>query len=166
MGHEPTAIDWESWTPEDIATLCFIRQAGQLLLIHKKRGLGAGKINGPGGRLDPGESPRQCAVRECQEELAITPLEPVERGLLEFQFADGYRLRCHVFEAAGFSGTPVESEEAVPLWVPETDVPYDRMWADDQHWLPILLTSRDSFLGRFVFDEDRMMSGEVHRTGS
>jgi len=34
----------------------FVIRAGQMLLIHKKRGLGAGKINGPDGRLDLGES--------------------------------------------------------------------------------------------------------------
>ena len=43
------------------------RTGGQVLLIRKKRGLGAGKINGPGGKLDPGETFAQTAVREVQE---------------------------------------------------------------------------------------------------
>ena len=50
-------VDWESWIPEQRATLLFVVKDGQVLLIHKKRGLGAGKINAPGGRLDPGETP-------------------------------------------------------------------------------------------------------------
>ena len=66
-------IDWASWVPTEKATLLFVLRDGQVLLIHKKTGLGAGKINGPGGRIDPGETPRQCAIREVQEELCVTP---------------------------------------------------------------------------------------------
>ncbi|MBT4161861.1 MAG: NUDIX hydrolase, partial [Gammaproteobacteria bacterium] len=46
------AIDWENWEPEEVATLLFVVRDGRVLLIRKKRGLGAGKINGPGGRLE------------------------------------------------------------------------------------------------------------------
>jgi hypothetical protein len=57
-------IHWPSWKAKDLATLLFVVQGGQVLLIRKKRGLGAGKINGPGGRLEPGESPEcSCARR-------------------------------------------------------------------------------------------------------
>ncbi|MEM9057182.1 MAG: NUDIX domain-containing protein, partial [Pseudomonadota bacterium] len=60
-------IDWAAWTPKDIATLLFVVRGGEVLLIHKKRGLGAGKINGPGGRVEPGETVQECAVREVRE---------------------------------------------------------------------------------------------------
>ena len=66
-------IDWQTWKAHDPATLVFVVRGGRILLIRKKRGLGAGKINGPGGRLEPGESPLDCAVREVQEELRTTP---------------------------------------------------------------------------------------------
>ena len=49
-------IDWTSWTGEILATIMFVIKDGQILLIEKKRGLGAGKINGPGGKIDPGET--------------------------------------------------------------------------------------------------------------
>ena len=58
------SIDWSKWVPRETATLCFIEKEGQLLLIHKKRGLGAGTINAPGGRLEPGETPLEAAIRE------------------------------------------------------------------------------------------------------
>ena len=68
-----TDLDWSTWQPDDRATLLFVVHADRILLIEKKRGLGAGKINGPGGRIEPGESPRQAAVREVQEEVGVTP---------------------------------------------------------------------------------------------
>ena len=49
-----TDINWTAWAPKERATLLFVRRHGQLLLIHKKRGLGAVKINGPGGRIEAG----------------------------------------------------------------------------------------------------------------
>src|SRR5512147_1215260 len=90
-------IDWTNWTPQEHATLLFVRRDAQVLLIRKKRGLGAGKINGPGGRLDDGESLLQCAIREVQEELRVTPTGVEPRGELAFQFTDGYALFVSVF---------------------------------------------------------------------
>jgi 8-oxo-dGTP diphosphatase len=149
--------DWATWTPRERANLCFITRGDEVLLIHKKRGLGAGKINGPGGRLEPGETAVEAAVREVQEELGVTPQNPTLHGELHFQFADGYALHCAVFKATGCEGEPVETEEAIPLWVRRDEVPFDRMWADDIHWLPGLLEGR-SFRGFFDFDGDRMVA--------
>ena len=38
-------IDWANWVSDEHATLLFVVRDGEILLIHKKRGLGAGKIN-------------------------------------------------------------------------------------------------------------------------
>jgi len=153
-------IDWASWRATDLATLVFIHRDAQLLLIHKKRGLGAGKINGPGGRLEPGETPEACAVREVQEELRITPKNLERAGELRFQFIDGYAIHVHVYRATDFDGTPSETAEAIPLWVDEDCVPYEKMWADDRVWLPLLIAGKP-FAGRFIFDADVMLDHEL-----
>ena len=62
-------IDWTQWQPQETATLMFVIRNDEVLLIRKKRGLGAGKMNGPGGRIEQGETPLQCAIRETEEEL-------------------------------------------------------------------------------------------------
>src|SRR5687768_9308070 len=85
-------VEWDTWAPTDRATLLFVLDGDRVLLIRKQRGLGAGKINGPGGRLDPGETPLQAAVREVEEELCITPTGVRQCGELLFQFVDGYSL--------------------------------------------------------------------------
>ena len=81
-------VDWDTWHAEEHATLLFVVVGERVLLIRKKRGLGAGKINGPGGRLEPGETPLACAIREVQEELLITPRNVRARGELRFQSDD------------------------------------------------------------------------------
>lgn len=147
-----------------MATLVFVVSDGQVLLIRKKRGLGAGKVNGPGGRLDPGETPAACAVREMREELRAVPLDPIELGQLSFQFLDGYGIHVHVFRATRLEGEPRETVEASPIWTPLGALPFDQMWADDALWLPVLLAG-ERFRGWFVFDGDRMLDA-VLETGA
>lgn len=149
-------VDWSTWEPQQRATLLFVIRDGEVLLIHKKRGLGAGNINGPGGRLEPGETPVQAAVREVEEELCITPEDVSHCGELSFQFIDGLSIHCTVFRAESYQGTPQETDEAIPLWTPVDQIPYDKMWADDRCWLPLML-DRTPFKGRFIFDEHKML---------
>ncbi len=153
-------IDWTQWKGEMLATILFVIKDGQILLIEKKRGLGAGKINGPGGKIDPGETALQAAIRETEEELMITPHAPRKLGELRFSMSDCPDILCHVYRADDFSGTPTETDEAVPVWTALDEIPYHRMWEDDRHWLPLLLEEK-SFLGRFVFEEDRMQWSDV-----
>ena len=153
-------MDWKNWIPRERANLCFIVKDDRVLLIRKKRGLGAGKVNGPGGKIEPGETMLESAIREVQEEIGVTPLHIEDRGMLHFQFADGYSLECAVFIANDFDGEPVETAEAAPFWVPVDAIPFDEMWADDRHWLPQVLAGK-SFRGWFEFDGDTMLSREV-----
>ena len=153
-------IDWTSWQGVMLATLMFVVRDGQVLLIEKKRGLGAGKINGPGGKIELGETPLQAVIRETQEELCITPHAPRKLGELWFAMSDHPDILCHVFRSDQFSGTPTETAEATPLWTPVNAIPYPLMWADDRHWLPLVL-EQQPFLGRFVFSAENLLWSEI-----
>jgi len=153
-------MDWQNWQPREYANLCFIVKDGRVLLIRKKRGLGAGKINGPGGKLERGETAHDAAIRETREEIGVTPLQLEDRGVVRFQFTDGYGLHCAVFIARDFEGEPFETAEALPMWFPLAEVPFHEMWEDDRHWLPDVLAGR-SLNGWFEFDGERMLSKRV-----
>ncbi len=153
-------IDWGTWKARDPATLVFVIEDDKVLLIRKKRGLGLGKINGPGGKLDPGENAVDCARRECREELGIEVHDLECLGEHKFQFIDGYSIHCWVFRTYRYEGEPVETEEAVPLWTNIDQIPYEEMWEDDRLWLPMVLEGR-SFSARWVFDDDRMLDHDI-----
>jgi 8-oxo-dGTP diphosphatase len=153
-------IDWTTWQPRQCANLCFILRHGQILLIRKKRGFGSGKINGPGGKVDRGETALEAALRETFEELGIKPIDAEQRGELYFQFRDAYSLHCAVFVAHDFEGQPRETDEAVPLRTSLDAIPYDEMWQDDRHWLPLLVQG-EHFTGYFEFDGEQLLSGRV-----
>ncbi|NLB69863.1 MAG: 8-oxo-dGTP diphosphatase [Lentisphaerae bacterium] len=151
------SFDWESWKPEEEATLLFtFDDAGRVLLIHKKGGLGKGKINGPGGRLEPGETPMEAAIRETNEEVGINIEKAEFCGKLMFHFTDGYELLGHVFKSHEWSGVPVETDEALPEWFDITKIPYERMWEDDRYWFPLMLEGV-VFTGKFIFNGDDML---------
>jgi 8-oxo-dGTP diphosphatase len=153
-------IDWSRWQAKECATLLFVLRGRRILLIHKKKGLGAGKLNGPGGRLEPGETPRRAAIREVREELRITPTGVKPVGELLFQFVDGHSIHGYVFTATGCRGTPRETDEAIPVWASVNALPYHRMWADDRVWMPLVLAGRP-FVGRFLFDGDQMLGCDM-----
>ncbi len=154
------AVDWQRWTPALDATLLFVVVGDQMLMIEKKRGLGAGKINAAGGKVDPGETPLQAAQREFEEELIARPLEPRKLGEIAFEVLDGPSIRIHVFRSDEIRGEPQETEEAIPVWAPLDDLPFDRMWADDRYWLPLLVEDRP-FRVRTVFRGDALLGYEV-----
>lgn len=155
-----SSIDWENWTPQEIATLLFVVKDGQVLLIRKKRGLGAGKINGPGGRLEDNETPFECAIRETQEELLINPLDVRPAGELFFHAEDMPRIHGHVFVASDYEGTPSETDEAIPLWFELEEIPFDEMWDDDRYWLPRVLQG-ESVRAYFTFVEESMLDHDI-----
>jgi len=157
---EVSDIDWRLWSPVDPATLVFVHDDDRVLLIRKKRGLGAGKINGPGGRVHAAESPLSCARREVREELGIEPTGLRLSGEHRFQFVDGYSIHVFVYAARGHLGEPRETAEAIPLWTALDAIPYDEMWEDDRHWLPLVFSGR-RFSGRFLFDGDAMLDHRI-----
>lgn len=153
-------IDWLQWQARDLATLVFVIRDEKILLIRKKRGLGQGKINGPGGKLDPGENAVECAVRECHEELGIIVSKLECMGEHKFQFIDGYSIHCWVFRTSESEGTAIETDEAIPMWTDISQIPYEEMWEDDKIWLPMVIAG-NPFTSRWVFDDDHMLDYQL-----
>ena len=151
-------IDWESWEPAEKAVIVYIidRKRNNLLLIHKKTGLGKGMINAPGGRIEKGESPEASAIRERQEEVSLKPLNLEKRVELHFQFTSGYSIYGDVFFSEAWEGEMAESDEAKPFWCDLDKIPWEQMWEDDKLWLPQAMEGK-KLRGFFIFDDEKML---------
>lgn len=143
-----------------LTTLCYPLRDGQVLLAMKKRGFATGKLNGPGGKFEPGETPEQACRREVLEEVGVELTGLEARGIIEFKFVDKpeWDQECHVFTAQGIEGEPQETEEMRPEWFSISNLPFDRMWEDDPLWLPGLLAGGTVKM-RFEFDGEGKMLG-------
>ena len=123
-----------------------VGKVSEICLAMKKRGFGAGRWNGVGGKCNPGESIEDATIRETYEEISVKVSKNSITGdfkkmaELEFLFADptksGWNQMVHVFVAEKWEGEPAESEEMKPEWYKIKDIPFKDMWPDDPFWLP------------------------------
>ncbi|KAI7838483.1 hypothetical protein COHA_007746 [Chlorella ohadii] len=126
---------------------------GKLLLGKKLRGFGQGYVNGFGGKVELGETVEASARRELLEEAGITARAMEHCGLLHFHFDDKPQpWEVHVFRVSVFEGQPVRTDEMEPAWFEPSQVPFDKMWADDIHWYPLFLAGKP-FVGTFHFKD-------------
>ena len=121
-------------------TLGYLVRGDEVLLAMKKRGFGAGKWNGFGGKLEAGETLEQGLVREAQEELSVTPRSFRKLAVIDFEFPevpaeDGWNQQVHVYLCDTWDGTPKESEEMAPKWFSLAALPYGELWSSDVLWL-------------------------------
>jgi 8-oxo-dGTP diphosphatase len=136
------------------ATICHIIRGRKLLLKKATRGISVGKWNAPGGKLEPGETPVQCAKREVLEETGLRVSKPFYHGTLTFVMDGGMTLhtRAHVFSARDAKGRARSSAEGEVRWYLLGRLPEARMWEDDQYWVPLVLRGI-RFDATFTYDE-------------
>lgn len=158
------------------ATLCWIVKDGKALLKFANRGISKGKWNAVGGGIDPGETPLECVKRETFEETGLRIQDPSYHGKVRFFFGDPENKEAggakqgtakqgivHVFSTSKFTGELKGSDEGELRWFDLEDIPFDKMWEDDDYWVPLLLSGR-RFEGDFYFSEDgsKLMRHRLH----
>lgn len=151
--------------PDIRRTLLLLRRDNEILLAMKKRGFGAGKWNGAGGKIESGESLIEALIRETEEEINVTPTN--YRPVAELDFIqdtdtdDPWHMYIYAYICDAWEGEPTESEEMRPQWYDIDAIPYEEMWDDDQYWMPQVLQGQ-KVTGTFTFDvNDRMISHSV-----
>ena len=164
-----------------LATLCYVRSGGQTLMLHrvkKENDMHAGKWNGLGGKLESGETPEACAIREVEEESGLTMLNPILRGILTFPaFPTGRSTESasepsrvydstsddwytFVFVAHSFTGTLIDSNEGVLAWIDDDKLFNLDLWAGDRIFLRWL--EKDLFFsGRFTYSDGELIDHDV-----
>lgn len=151
--------------PDIRRTLLLLKRDGKILLAMKKRGFGMGKWNGVGGKIEAGESIEDALVRECQEEIGVTPHNWKQIAELDFvqdaETEDPWHMYVHAYTAEEWTGEPAESEEMMPKWFNFDEIPYGDMWQDDEFWLPLVLAG-NKVHGEFTFDiNDKLLTHDV-----
>jgi 8-oxo-dGTP pyrophosphatase MutT (NUDIX family) len=83
-----------------------------------------GQVALPGGRIEPGETPSQAALREAQEEIGLEPrfVHPVAQGDLYCTFTGFEITPVIAFVEPGFTLTPAVEEVAEVFETPFTFV--------------------------------------------
>lgn len=127
-------------------TLCLLLDEDRVLLGNKRRGFGAGKWNGFGGKVEAGETIARAAVREVEEESGVRVREEdlLQVAEIDFIFQDepGHNNHTSVYLCRSWQGEPKNTEEMVPQWFAKDGLPFAKMWSCDAEWIPLVLSGR------------------------
>ena len=120
-------------------TLCYLEQDGKYLMLYrnkKKQDPNAGKWIGVGGKLEPGETPDECLVREVREETGLELTEYAYRGRVYFLPDTWEHEIMHLYTATGFCGKIKEDcPEGELRWIPIDEIPDLPLWEGDRYFL-------------------------------
>lgn len=136
------------------AAAVVILEGDCLLLLRTAAGhIGEGKWKALGGKLLEGEGPYEGAVREAFEESGLKVSQLELHGVLRFHFEDRVDLEwvIHVFSTRTYEGELRPSAEGILRWFHLDGIPYEELWEDDEHWLPLLLEG-GKFRGEFYYN--------------
>jgi len=144
-----------------LATLCYIRKNGRTLMLHrikKKNDLHEGKYNGLGGKLEDGETPEECVIREVYEESGLRIKNPLFKGMLTFPMFDGKNdWIVFVFRAKRFSGKMINSREGDLVWIENHKLLDLNLWEGDKKFLKYI-DSDKIFSGKFIYINGKLKS--------
>ena len=147
-----------------LATLCYLKKDGQTLMIHrikKANDMHQGKWNGLGGKLEPGETPEACAIREIREESGLIAANSLLKGFLTFpNFANDEDWYAFVFVVTQFSGQLIDSPEGALRWIDDDQLLDLELWEGDRIFLP-WLERPGLFSGKFVYQEGHLIDHSV-----
>lgn len=147
-----------------LATLCYVRHDKKTLMICKDKkpnSVHFGKYNGLGGKVDPGESPWECVVREVKEESGLLISSPDLVGFLTFpKFLNGIDWYVFVFQANQFNGELVESDEGSLHWVDDSEILNLNLWSGDKYFFKYLFEGV-KFEGTFNYQGNELIDFKI-----
>ena len=148
----------------ELATLCYLKKEGKTLMIHRvkrENDMHKGKWNGLGGKIEPGETPEECVIREVEEECGLTIKNPRLKGVLTFPSFDGIEdWYVFVFTATEFEGDLHDSPEGVLKWIDDSGVQDLNMWEGDRTFMK-WLNRKGFFSARFVYERGKLTTYSV-----
>lgn len=147
-----------------LATLCYIQDGQRTLMLHrikKEKDIHQGKWNGLGGKLEAGETPEECVIREVKEESGLQILNPRLRGFITFpafsKLEDWY---VFMFTAREFSGELIDSSEGHLEWIETEQLPDLNLWEGDKIFLKWL--EQDLFFSaKFIYKDGILKDHQV-----
>ncbi len=105
-----------------VAALAMRDLGGRVLLVRKR---GTSKFMQPGGKIEPGESPADCVVREVREELGLeldpALLEPLGDWEAAAANEAGRLVHGYVFTHPFVDGAAVQAEIEELCWLAPAD---------------------------------------------
>lgn len=147
-------------------TLCYIEYGGKYLMLlrnKKQNDLNEGKWIGVGGKLEAGETPEQCALREIREETGLIALDLTARGVVRF-ISDAWGSEMmYLYTVTQFEGELTDCDEGELRWIDKNEVFDLKLWDGDRIFLQFLIEGAPCFDMTLHYDQnDRLQTCAVN----
>ena len=150
-------------------TLCYLKRGGCWLMLHrtkKKNDQNGGKWIGVGGKLEPGESPEDCAAREIREETGLIAEELHLRSVITFLSDEYEPERMYLFTTNRFHGDTIVCDEGDLAWIPVDDVMSLPTWEGDRLFLEKIRDSEEGYFSlKLRYEGDQLVQAEMWEHG-
>lgn len=126
------------------STLCYLIHDRKWLMLYrnkKKNDVNQGKWIGVGGKVEAGETVRECMIREIKEETGFVANILNYAGIVYFKYADHEMEKIWVYTCRDFCGNPVECNEGQLKWIDENEILSLNLWEGDKIFLKYMLSS-------------------------
>lgn len=149
-----------------LATICYIDNGKELLLMHRNKkpnDVHQGKWISVGGKLEKGESPEECAIREVYEETGLRVEAMDFKGMITFpEFTPGNDWYTYVFKVTAFSGNLLDDcAEGSLEWVPYDQVLDKPTWEGDYEMFKWILEDVPFFSAKFTYRDGKLAEKNV-----
>lgn len=146
-------------------TLCYIQKDNKYLMLHrvKKDGdINKDKWIGIGGKIEEGETPEQCLLREAKEETGLELTEYCYRGIVRFRSDEYEEEDMHLYTADAFEGEIMECDEGILEWIDKDEIYNLPMWEGDKLFLGLIGTDAEFFELVLGYKGDKLVSASVN----
>ncbi|MCD4739398.1 MAG: NUDIX domain-containing protein [Anaerolineae bacterium] len=145
-------------------TLIFLTRGAEVLLLRgvPDKRLWAGKYNGLGGQIEPGEEPRRAARREVREEAGLDVAALTLRAVIQVTLPEPPGVMLFVFVGTAPFSELRSSPEGTPVWVKRQELAEYPLMEDLYELLPRVLAPGEIIFGEYLFTEE----GAEYRFGA
>ena len=148
-----------------VTTLCYIRDCGKWLLLHrtkKDHDENAGKWIGVGGKFEKGESPEECLLREVREETGLTLNSYKFRGIVTFISDTWDDEMMFLYTSDDFSGTLSICDEGELCFVDEDKLDSLPMWEGDKIFFDLIKKNHEFFSLKLCYEGDTLVNAVLN----
>lgn len=149
-----------------LTTLCYIEQDEKYLMLHrvkKENDLNHDKWIGVGGKLEDGETPEECLLREVQEETGYTLTQYRLRGIITFLSDEWESETMYLYTATGFTGTQCTCDEGDLVWVPKKEIESLKLWEGDKIFFRLLEEDKGVFSLKLRYEGDTLVEQKMEQ---
>lgn len=147
-----------------MSTLCYIEKDGKYLMLHrtkKKNDINKDKWLGVGGKLEEGESPEECLIREVKEETGLTLKSYQLRSIITYISTTWETEYIYLFTAEQFAGDLIECDEGDLQWIDKKEITKLAMWEGDKIFVEKIQKSKNFFTIKFEYDGEKLIKYDL-----